>query len=56
MFVIENSILVLLIVVGVLFWGKLEIPEIPALLGFVAIKLSFDLILVRKLNKLSQKP
>ncbi|UKN03402.1 hypothetical protein K6119_07725 [Paracrocinitomix mangrovi] len=52
---IELSVLITLTITGFVAWTTLLIPTIPALIGFVVVKLAFDLLLVRKLKKFSQK-
>jgi hypothetical protein len=51
----EVSIQSILIIGGLFSWSYFQIPEIPALLIFVVIKLCFDQLLAKKLRAKNQK-
>jgi hypothetical protein len=51
---VEVVIQFVLICSGLFFWANYKLPDVPALIGFIVIKVLFDQLLVRKLRTSSQ--
>lgn len=52
---IEVSVFAVVVAVGVLVWGKYDIPDVLSLLVFIAVKLAYDQILLKQLQKMAMK-
>lgn len=50
-YLIEHMAMFALVMSGIFCWLQFDIPDIPALLGFIIVKLTFDFLLVKKLKE-----